>query len=522
MSSSVLTPPTRSESLLSVSSGPDFVKPAFINIPDEYDPERTLGPHVGALATLAGFAPDPEQQLALDVSFALDKRGRPLIFKSIVIAPRQNLKTGFAKQRVLGKQFILQRPLVVWSAHEFDTARRALIDLEGLIEGCPDLRRKVALTSRGKVATHGAVPEIKLLPKYGGATLAFKTRTAGGGRGLTGDDLTVDEAFAAQAAQMGAVLPIMLARPLSQVDFLSSACRPESAYLWELIQLGRSGSNDGRTFYVEWCLPPPSEVCDRGEACKHILGMPGCGLDKPEVLRLGHPAITRERITLQKIADLRGSMPGEEGGREAGRELGGWHDEPVESGDAFPVTVEEWQNLEDLDRGNAPKQMATFAVEVDLDRAWASIGAAGWRSDERIHLEMVERRRGTDWIVDVCVALDDEHGPAEWAIDGGGPAKSLIKPLQLAGLKVVVLGAGDVGTAAADLVDAVNQDAIRHGPQPELDQAIEGAQKRPLGDGVFTIGRKKSTVDVTPLVTVMLARHLAVMFGSSDVANEFG
>jgi hypothetical protein len=463
---------------------------------------------------LAGFPPDPEQRFCLDVSFALDKRGRFLVFETVLIAPRQNLKTGFEKQRALGKLFVCDRPLGVWSSHEFDTSRRALLDVEAMIGGSDVLRRQVRLTTRGNVASHGAVPEITL---KSGATLAFKTRTAGGGAGLTGDDLAVDEAWAAQSGQMGVILPIMLARPNSQVDFLSSACRPESAYLWDLVQRGRAGGGP-RMFYAEWCAPPPEEVCDLGEICDHGRATAGCGCDKPEVIVLAHSAVTRGRIELQKVTDLRRTMPE----HEFPREIMGWHDEPVETGDAFPVTVEAWRELADPDPENAPKQMAAFAVEVDLDRVWASIGAAGWRADGRVHLEMVDRHRETDWVVDFCVALDDEHGPAEWAVDGGGPAKSLITPLKEAGLKVVILGAGDVGTAAAALVDAVNQGTIAHGPQPELDQAVEGAQKRPLGDGVFTIGRKKSTVDVTPLVAVMLARHLAVMFGPGDTANEFG
>jgi hypothetical protein len=504
MSSATLTRQTSFGPPLSVlSAAPDLVTPAYINVPDEYDPERTLGPHFAALATLAGFAPDPEQRLMLDVSCALDKRGRPLIFRTVVIAPRQNLKTGYAKIRALGNQFILRRPLTMWSAHEFDTARRALIDLEGLIEGCDDLKRKVALTSRGKVATHGAVPEIKLLPKYGGATLAFKTRTAGGGRGLTSDDLTVDEAFAAQADQLGAVLPTMLARPLSQVAFLSSACRPESEYLWGLVQAGRSGVNDGRTFYIEWCLPPPIEVCDRAEKCTHNRGETGCGLGKPEVIVLGHPAITRERITLQKFADLRGSMPN---GQEAGRELGGWHDEPT--GGNVAISLESWQELEDPT--SKPTRVAGYGLEVSRDRAFAGIAVGGPRGDGRIHVELIpaERggavfvRRGTAGLIDRCKELNAAV-PAPFAVDGTGEAKTLIPELEKAGLNVLVMSAADAAGASSGLAEAVRDKTVSpHGPRPEVHAAVEAAKLRFLGDGMAALGRRVSTGDITALVAV--------------------
>src|SRR6266581_2404309 len=290
---------------LSSSVPPDFVEPAFLSVPDGFDPNRTLGPEVAAVATLAGFPPDPEQRFCLDVSFALDKRGRFLVFETVLIAPRQNLQTGFEKQRALGKLFVCDRPLGVWSAHEFETSRRALLDVEAMIDGSDLLRKQVRLTARGNVASHGAVPEIVL---NSGATLAFRTRTAGGGAGLTGDDLAIDEAWAAQARQMGVILPIMLARPNSQMDVLSSACHPESAYLWDLVQRGRAGGGP-RMFYAEWCAPPPAVACDLGEKCDHRRVTAGCGCDKPEVIVLAHSAVTRGRIELGTVADLRRTMP---------------------------------------------------------------------------------------------------------------------------------------------------------------------------------------------------------------------
>lgn len=495
--SATTTQPRTSGPLLSASSAaPDLVAPAFVNIPDEYNPERTLGPHFAALATLAGFPPDPEQRFLLDVSCALDKRGRPLIFKTIVIAPRQNLKTGFAKQRKLGSLFVLQRHLSVWSAHEFDTARRALIDIEELIEGCDDLRRKVALTSRGKVATHGAVPEIKLLPKFGGATLAFKTRTAGGGRGLTGDELTVDEAFAAQAEQMGAVLPIMLARPESQVDILSSACRPESLFLWEHVQVGRSGSNDGRTFYVEWCLPPPAQVCDAAVKCQHTRDSEGCGLGKPEVIVLGHPAVTRGRITLQKIADLRNALPGVEGGHEAGREIGGWHDEPVE---LLRVIAEAaWQARAGAEgRPDGPFAFAVSASWPEADEA--SIAVAGRDGDE-VYVQIIDHRGGTSWLPERVKELQDEWRPVAVVLDDKDPAACEKAALEKAGVKLSPLNSTQATQAFGLFVAAVKGDApyLRHYDQPWLNDAIASGGKRPVGDA-HTWDRKGPD-DISPLV----------------------
>ena len=476
----------------------DLVKPAFISIPDEYDPNRTLGPEYGAVATLAGFPPDPEQQMCLDVSCALDKRGQPLIFDTVVIAPRQNLKTGFEKQRSLGKLFVDDRPLVIWSAHEFDTSRRACLDLERLIGSSDQLAARVALSARGNIATHGAIPEIKL---RNGCTLAFKTRTSGGGVGLTGDDVFFDEAWAVQPEQIGAVLPIMLARPTSQVDFLSSACRPVSAYLWSLIQQGRKGGAR-RMFYVEWSTPPPEVVCDAGEGCDHGRDRVGCGCDKPEVIQLAHSAVTRGRITMEKIQDLRGKMPP----AEYGREIMGWHDSTTVA--EAPIPFELWTELED--ESITMVSVGAYAVEVSLDRAWSSIGAAGPTGDGRIVLDLQRRDRGNGWIVDACVALKTAAA-APFVVDGGGPAARLIPDLEAAGCEVLVASARDVAAAAASIVDAAVQASIVHGPQQDLADQVAGAAKRNLGDGAFAIGRKLSVFDVDGFIAVMLAHWAAAI-----------
>lgn len=518
MAQSRKSAPPRSDS--STASAPDLVKPAFLSVPDEFDPNRTLGPHVAAIATLAGFPPDPEQRMLLDVSFALDKRGNPLVFESVIIAPRQNLKTGFLKQRALGKLFVLRRPLVVWSAHEFDTSRRALLDLEAMIEGSDDLLKQVALTSRGKVATHGAVPEIKLRASRSEGvqpTLAFKTRTSGGGRGLTGDDLFVDEAFAAQAEQMGAVMPIMLARPESQVDFTSSACRPESAYLWDLVLRGRAGGGP-RMLYVEWCAPPPEDACDQGKACTHAKDAKGCGCDKPEVIVLAHPAVTRGRILLEKVVDLRRTMPA----AEFPREIMGWHDEPDTT--TSPMTVEHWNGR--VDPGSKVLDPVALSVDVTPDLSMGDLGIGGRRADGKAHVELVDRRPGTGWLLDRIDQIADKQRPCVLILDPTSPAGMLEKDLIERGWvierdldvpvkrRLHLMTAREYAQACGALANDVINERLFHIGQEPLQEAVKGAGTRPLADA-WAWSRKNSIVDISPLVAVTLARFGHAMYGTT-------
>jgi hypothetical protein len=479
----------------------DLVKPRYWSAPDY---SVTLGPEVAGLNTLTGFEPDPEQRLLLDAAFAFDPAtGRSLAFVVVVIAPRQNLKTGFEKQYAMGQLFIRRERLVVWSSHEFSSSAESLRDIEALIDGSDELRRQVKTTNRDDVARHGATPYIELKRLDGeddAPRLVFKTRTAGGGRGLSGRKVILDEAYALQAGQIGALEPIMLAQPDPQMVIGSSACRPESAVLWDYVQRGRVDGGGSRMVFGEWAAPEPVEACALGEKCTHERGTRGCGCDKPDLIVSAHSAITRERIMLQTVLDLRETMPP----AEYCREVMGWHDAVVESGNRV-IDLSAWVELADADPDNAPEELSSFAVEVDEDRTHGSIGAAGRRPDGRTHLELVERARGTKWITDFCVRLDREHPGATFVLDGGGPAQDLIEPLEDVGLDVVTASLSDLAAASALLVDGVAEGEIAHGPDEVLDAAVRGARKRPLRDGGFAIGRLKSTEDATPLIACVLA-----------------
>lgn len=67
----------------------ELVDPAFFSAPPW---ALTLGPEVVDLCTDAGYEPDPEQALALDVLFAENEHGLPSVFEFAAICARQNMK----------------------------------------------------------------------------------------------------------------------------------------------------------------------------------------------------------------------------------------------------------------------------------------------------------------------------------------------------------------------------------------------------------------------------------------------
>lgn len=484
------------------------VEPAYRSVPTY---TRTLGPEVADLARLAGFGPDPEQEMILDALFAIDGAGRSVAFEVAAIACRQNLKTGLMKQAVLGWLFVTDQRLIVWSAHEFFATQEAFRDLDTLITNSDVLRRRV------KHIYHGNGDErIELM---GDRRLIFKARTKGGGRSLSGDKVILDEGFALQPMHMGALLPTLSARPDPQVLYGSSAGMAESAVLRGVRDRGRAGV-DARLAYFEWCAPPPAQACEAGTQCSHRLDTPGCGCDDPANWARANPAMGR-RITVGYIAGERRALPPE----EFGRERMGWWDDPAEDPNPFPVDAWALRVDEEAERPAGP----ALAVGVTRDRSMSAIGSDG-RIDDLSHVDVLEYRAGTGWTVERATELYDDVGACALVLDPTGPAGALEKDFIEAGFstkpgpgerRLVIISAREYAQACGALVDDVVNNRLRHRNRRELNAAVRGVRTRPLADA-YAWSRKDSPVDVIPLEVVTLARHGFAMHGSEPDYDILG
>jgi hypothetical protein len=195
-----------------------------------------------------------------------------------------------------------------------------------------------------------------------------------------------------------------------------------------------------------------------------------------------------------------------------------------------------WPGL--ADKASKPTRDVAFAIDVSQDRAHASIGAASLRPDGKVHLEVVARRPGTDWVVPAVVKLAKLWNPVAVAIaSAGAPAGSLIDDLVAAGIDIptdkehpergdlAVMRSGDITEACGQLADAFNQSTARHIDQVPLTAAVNGARTRRNGDA-WTLDRTSSLVDISPLCAVTFARWALLIRGPHvlddyDVADSF-
>jgi hypothetical protein len=465
-----------------VTANVTLVKPAHFTAPDYAD---SLAPEVADLAEMVGFPADPEQRLVLEPMFGLDRAGRRVAFEVAVIGARQNIKTGLFKIAALGEAFIAEVPLLVWSAHEFPTAQEAFRDLSELIESSPDLDREIKHIHRGN-----GDEAIELL---NGCRIKFKARTKSGGRGLSGKRVVLDEAFALHPTHMGALLPMLSAQDEPQVWYGSSAGLADSEVLRGIRDRGRKGSRS--MVYVEWCAP--KEGCASSD-CSHVVGSEGCVLDDEEYWQQANPQMGR-RIKVDTIRNERLALPPE----EFARERLGWWDEPGQLEHIFGA--EKWARCAIPIQDTPPTAGIALGIAVSIDRGWSSIsGATPLPGRELVGL--LDRRRGTDWVIAEAKRLQDKL-KCQIGVDSRGPAADLIDPLKAAGVNLRMLSTTDVLDANAAFYDKVQTTVIAHMTHPEIEDAVRGAQRRPVSDR-WAVGRRNSTADVSPLEAVVIADYL--------------
>ncbi len=127
------------------------------------------------------------------------------------------------------------------------------------------------------------------------------------------------------------------------------------------------------------------------------------------------------------------------------------------------------------------------------------------RPDGCRHVEVIDHREGTSWLVPRVLELVERWSPCCVVADPMA-CKSQIGALQAAGVEVLEPSARDAGAACAQFLEAVTDSrSLRHTGQPDLYAALAGAQSRTLGDAGWAWARRAASVDISPLVAVTLA-----------------
>lgn len=399
--------------------------------------------------------------------------------ETAVVQPRQNGKTILLAARAIAGLFYMREKLILWTAHEFKTAREGFLTVRDLIESTDFLRERVKAV-RVAAGEEG-------IETWDGNRLRFLARSRGSGRGFSADCLLLDEAYALTDDQMGAILPTLSARPNPQTWFASSAPLLESEVLRRVCRRGRAG-NAGSLAYFEWCADEDVEPDDRTAWAAANPAYP---------TRIDDEAIFRELGTLGVEAFLR-------------ERLGIWPEDGVD--EVIPEVV--WKAARD-DTSQIIDPVC-FAVDATPGRDYATIAVAGRRADGLTHVELVDGRSGMGWVPARLAELVAGNTTCAVMLDPGGPAGAFLPALtelevttkcQCHGdLDVQTVSTREVAQACGALYDGFVEGRYKHLGQEELDGAVAGAVKRPLLDA-WALDRKNSARNISPLVAVTLAAY---------------
>lgn len=326
----------------------------------------------------------------------------------------------------------------------------------------------------------------RMVFKANGSTIGITASGETSGHGQTLDLGVIDEAFAQKDERLaGAFRPAMLTRPQAQMWVVSTMGGAESFFLHDRVDDGRArveADQRAGVAYFEWSASDDDDPDDPSTwwGCMPALGR----TVTEEVIRADHDAMDPAEFARAYLN--RRAATGK----------------PV-------IDAATWQACRD------PKSQLSglpcFALDVTPDRAAASIGVAGWRKDRRRHVEIVEHRPGTDWVVDRLRGLVQRWNPLPLVVDPASPAGSLLVDLAAAGVPTETVNARSYGQACGMFYDAVLDGQVRHLEQPVLGMAVAAARKRVLGDA--WAWARRSGGDISPLVAVTLAHWGLVKSG---------
>jgi hypothetical protein len=426
---------------------------------------------------------DPEQCLAVELmmataadgSWAARTTGRPVA--------RQNGK-GDEIEVVEAWGLTQRAEPIVHTAHEIPTAKSAHSRLVSLLEGHRDLRRKVA-----KVRYVNGDQSIHMT---NGGVIIYRTRTAGGGRGL--DDiarLVVDEAQHAQAEQLASSTPILAVNPNPQTNYTGSAgIAGRSEFWWGLRKRAIAGGG-GEFAWVEHSAERP-EVNRDGR----VVSAPVDAADRENWKRanFAYPGRIPDEFLTEQLRTL--------GARLFAREhLCVW--DPPDDGETGVVPYETWSDLVDVK--SAPAQSGvSYGLASAPDGSAAAVGSSGRRSDGLLHVDTVKWSSGTDWVVPYVIDLHSrKRRPIR--VNPAGAEGAFIRPLVEAGVEVVEVDGRGYQAACGEFLDAVKNRQLRHLGQRTLDTSVSVAGRRDVGKEGGWVWVRLGETDITPLVAATVA-----------------
>ena len=176
-----------------------------------------------------------------------------------------------------------------------------------------------------------------------------------------------------------------------------------------------------------------------------------------------------------------------------------------------------WVGGVDPESEIAPESDLFFGIDMSQDRKYTVIAVCGMREDGNYHVEVIDRRIGSEWAIDWFKQRVMKYGGMKLAFqERGAPVSGLAEQIcTIEGVERMNQGGADLTAGWNRFWDAVAACApedvprggvkVYHLPQPVLDAPGRTCQMRNLGGGVMLPDRNKSPDDIGPLMACAMA-----------------
>jgi len=431
-----------------------------------------------------GFDLMPWQRWLLIHALETRADGRFRFRTVLVLVARQNGKTTLVEVKNLWKMFVLRVPLVIGTAQNLDISEESWDKAVEIVESVPDLAAEVAHVDR----TNGK----KALRLTSGSRWKIAAASRKGGRGLSGDDVNLDELREHHTWESwGAVTKTTMARRKAQIWAYSNAGDDRSVVLNDLREKAIAALADPESSLgiMEWSAPDDCPIDDIAglRQANPALGYPqGITMDALlSAMETDPEPVFRTECMCQRVPDLTPSK--------------------------IPITA--WVKCADPRSKMVGGLVLTW--ELSWNREFGAIGVAGYRADGIPHVELVDYRAGPDYIPGRIGELTAKHQIAAVVFNPGGPGASMLTevtdrlPVKL---EPKGMTARDQANACGRIYDAATTGAMRHLGDDRLLEALRKSATRPLVDA-WAWDMRTSTGEISPLSVVTNALHGLYVYG---------
>jgi hypothetical protein len=419
---------------------------------------------------------DPWQDGAGRLILAKRKDGLYAADTVVISIPRQVGKTFLIGSIIFALCIINPGLTVIWTAHRFKTARETFISMKASA-----LRKVMGAHIDPEQIYSGAGNES--INFRNGSRVIFGARERGGGRGFSEVDVLVfDEAQILSTNAMDDMVPTTNQAKNPLILLTGTPPRPiDPGEVFTLLRDAALSGESSDTLYIELSAERSASPTDR---------------EQWRMANPSYPHRTSERAILRMKKNLSDQSFLREG-------LGIWD----ETSSGVVITDEMWARVCDpLSRRVGDDLVLGVAVEEQEETGvkTGAIVVACTNPLGRTHLELVESREGTAWIVPRLDQLREQRRPRALVIDSQGPAGALLPDLQRGWGRLVLTPTTTMRRACGSLLEAVKDRKVAHtGQQPTLSKAVAAGKRKQSEDGWVW----RRTDGTAPLFAATLAHY---------------